>query len=300
MVKKAGLLSARMWDGLEALVVSPIDRHRLSSDMLEIVTGIEATCSRYGSSPSALGTPSRQAYCWLQFLLIDDNLQLHLNALDLAKQAILRNPPAKNIELHLANMNSIWRMRSTRNVTTLKLSEGFIAADRSVWQALIKSTVQRHNLEARGVVNEYVDSEEFSGVLFEMEAFARAEDKSPAGRVHDLDRSFDRVNSTYFANSIDRPLLHWNSIVTSRKFGHYEFARDTVMLSISLDDDSVMEHLVDYVMYHELLHKKHGVTLKNGRRMAHTSAFRRDERHFADYEVARVSLDRLARRIGAR
>ena len=289
-----------MWDGLEALVGSPTDRHRLTSETLEIVGGIEATCSKYGSSPSALGTPSRQAYCWMQFLLIEDNLQVHLNALTLAKQAILRNPPAKNVELHLTNMNSIWRMRSTRNVTTLKLSEGFIAADRSVWQALIEGTVHRNNLEARGVVNEYVDSEEFSGVLFEMEAFARAKDKSPAGRVHDLDRSFDRVNSTYFADSIDRPLLHWNSIVTSRKFGHYEFARDTVMLSISLDDDSVTEHLVDYVMYHELLHKKHGVTLKNGRRMAHTSAFRRDEKRFADYEGTRVSLDGLARRICAR
>ncbi len=289
-----------MWDGLEALVDSPTDRHRLSSGMLEIVRRIEATCSRYGSSPSALGTPSRQAYCWIQFLLIDDNLQLHLHALALAKQVIVRSRPAKNIELHLTNMSSIWRMRSTKHVTTLKLSEGFIAADKSVWQALLKSAVHRNNLEARGVVHEYVDSEEFSGVLFEMEAFAGAEDKSPAGRVHNLDGSFDRVNSIYFAGGVDRPLLHWNSVVTSRKFGHYEFARDTVMLSISLDDESVTPHLIDYVMYHELLHKKHGVTLKNGRRMVHTFAFRRDEERFAGFEEARTSLGTLARRIGAR
>jgi hypothetical protein len=37
---------------------------------------------------------------------------------------------------------------------------------------------------------------------------------------------------------------------------------------------------LDYVMYHELLHKKHSFNVKNGRHQAHTTAFRNDERRF--------------------
>ncbi len=68
-----------------------------------------------------------------------------------------------------------------------------------------------------------------------------------------------------------------------------------VMLSVSLDDPSVPAFVVDFVMYHELLHKKHGVTLANGRRMAHTPAFRADELLFARDHEAFAHLKALAR-----
>ena len=47
------------------------------------------------------------------------------------------------------------------------------------------------------------------------------------------------------------------------------------------------------VMYHELLHKKHGITLVNGRRFAHTAAFRAEERLFVEYEQAERFLKDL-------
>jgi hypothetical protein len=42
------------------------------------------------------------------------------------------------------------------------------------------------------------------------------------------------------------------------KMGHYDFIRDTVMLSVTLDAPDVLDYVVDYVMYYELLHKKLG------------------------------------------
>ena len=93
--------------------------------------------------------------------------------------------------------------------------------------------------------------------------------------------------------------LRWNRVPTARKFGHYESARDTVMLSVSLDDPAVLDQVVDYVMYHELLHKKHGVKLANGRRMAHTPDFRKDDQSFKGYEGAVGRLYALARRHGS-
>jgi len=74
-----------------------------------------------------------------------------------------------------------------------------------------------------------------------------------------------------------------NRVLTARKFGHYEPVRDTVMLSMSLDDPAVPDQVVDYVIYHELLHKSHGAKLTNGRRMARASAFRKEEQSFKGY-----------------
>ena len=67
-----------------------------------------------------------------------------------------------------------------------------------------------------------------------------------------------------------------------------------MMLSVSLDDARVPEQLVDFVMYHELLHKKHGSLLVSGRWLAHMPAFRADEQLFADYSDARSHLNALA------
>jgi hypothetical protein len=49
-------------------------------------------------------------------------------------------------------------------------------------------------------------------------------------------------------------------------------------------------------MYHELLHKKHGVRTVNGRQLAHSPSFRADERQFAEYDEAKRHLDELAMR----
>ena len=129
-----------------------------------------------------------------------------------------------------------------------------------------------------------------------MEAYAEPPASSAAGRVHCLDRSFDRVNSAYFGGNLPKPRLVWNRVLTARTFGHYLPSWDTVMLSVSLDDPSVPALLVDLVMYHELLHTTHGVRLAKGRRMSHTPAFRKDEQRFAAYKKATAQLDALARR----
>ncbi len=78
--------------------------------------------------------------------------------------------------------------------------------------------------------------------------------------------------------------------------GHYQLGRDTIMISVTPDAASVPASLVDFVMYHELLHKKHGSMIVNGRRLAHSPAFRADERQFAEYDEAERLLHELALR----
>ncbi len=104
------------------------------------------------------------------------------------------------------------------------------------------------------------------------------------GRHHDLNASFDRVNRSYFGGMMPRPTLTWNTTFTRRKLGHYDLHTDTVMLSITLDDPKVPGYVVDFVMYHELLHKRLGVHAVNGRRRMHTPEFRKAERRFGEWK----------------
>jgi hypothetical protein len=58
----------------------------------------------------------------------------------------------------------------------------------------------------------------------------------------------------------------------------------------------VPEFLVEFVLYHEMLHMKHRPKLSNGRRVYHTAAFRADERRFDYYDAAMAELEKLSNR----
>jgi hypothetical protein len=70
--------------------------------------------------------------------------------------------------------------------------------------------------------------------------------------------------------------------------------RDTVMVSSTLDRENVPPYAVDFIVYHELLHKKLGVRWKNGRMAAHTPQFLRAEKRFRQYDQAKAVLRKLA------
>ncbi len=112
---------------------------------------------------------------------------------------------------------------------------------------------------------------------------SRVADLRATGRHHNLNASFDRVNRAYFGGRMPRPVLTWNATFTQRKLGHYDVHADTVMLSITLDDPKTPAYVVDFVVYHELLHKQLGVRAVNGRRRMHTPEFRRAERRFREW-----------------
>jgi predicted metal-dependent hydrolase len=78
--------------------------------------------------------------------------------------------------------------------------------------------------------------------------------------------------------------------------GHYNAHTDTLMLSITLDAVPVPRYVIDYVMYHEMLHKQFGVSVVNGRRYAHTPEFRAAEQAFARYEEAEAYLAQMRRK----
>lgn len=107
----------------------------------------------------------------------------------------------------------------------------------------------------------------------------------------ELETSFMRINDKYFYGTIEQPNLEWGS-ASKRKLGSYNFKNDTITISRIFKDMELV--LLDFVMYHEMLHKKHKYTNKGGRNSFHDPEFRKKEKEFEGYaEVDRLLKKRI-------
>ena len=115
---------------------------------------------------------------------------------------------------------------------------------------------------------------------------------SARGEFFDLDEIFEKLNAEYFRKSLPKPVLSWSSRRTYRILGHHDSTHETVIVSRSLDDRNIPEYVVEYVVFHEMLHIFHPTEHRNGRRYNHTPAFRKNERKFRHFEEAESWIER--------
>lgn len=118
---------------------------------------------------------------------------------------------------------------------------------------------------------------------------ARGRGPRPAvarGRWQDLDTNFDRLNAQYFGGKLERPRLAWSTTRSRRILGRYEATHHTVFISLFFDSPRIPDFVIDYVLYHELLHIRHPSRARDCRLVTHTPEFRAEERHFKDYKKA--------------
>ena len=109
-----------------------------------------------------------------------------------------------------------------------------------------------------------------------------------------LDESFDRVNLEYFKGQLERPQLCWSPVRAKRLLGSYHHRKDRLIISRVFDSMKVPVVVLDFLMYHELLHKFLGVgRLDDGRRCVHSKEFRALEKQFKHFQEARHFLKRI-------
>jgi hypothetical protein len=118
--------------------------------------------------------------------------------------------------------------------------------------------------------------------------------RSPRGAVYDLVTSFDRLNDSYFSGRLERPLLSWSARKTRRVLGHHDHVHRTIVISRTLDSARIPRFVLDYVLYHEMLHIKHPRRVVAGRSVYHSRSFREDERRFERFDEALKWLDKIA------
>ncbi len=116
---------------------------------------------------------------------------------------------------------------------------------------------------------------------------------SPRGHHYDLDEVFESLNTRFFHGLLGRPTLTWSAHHARRMLGHYDAAHNTIMVSRVFDRPDTPRCAVEYLLYHEMLHLKHPVRVKAGRRCVHSKAFQAEERLFPELEAAKAYLKRL-------
>jgi hypothetical protein len=118
---------------------------------------------------------------------------------------------------------------------------------------------------------------------------------APQGKHYDLAALFDQLNGTYFAGSLDRPHIGWSTRGWRRQFGCYDPGPNQILLNRRMDRPEVPQFVVEYVLYHEMLHVKHPTRRSGCSLISHSAQFRAEEKLFNQFDPARKFLDRLAR-----
>lgn len=183
----------------------------------------------------------------------------------------------------------------------VRISDIFKNAPAKVHESLAKilvSKILRRKIPAwaNEIYNEYASKKEIRDQALESKRQkGRKIITSSKGDVYDLEEIFVQMNDLYFDGTIKKPTLTWSAKGTFRRLGHHDAAHDTIVISKSLDDKKVPRYVVEYVVFHEMLHIFHPAKIQNGRRYHHTPAFRRDEKKFAFYKESENWIENNSR-----
>ena len=271
---------------------------RLETILKLEVREINELCQKNQVTPADLPAPSRAAYAWMQFLTNEENLHRHCqlvsHALDIAEAIAQSHPPkSSSLLIEVVHCPAVYKAKITPQLAHIQLSEGFIAAEKEVIRSVMESVLIKKTPETKNLIRRFAHSEAYREIILELDLIAQVFSENAQGDHYDLNELFTAVSQEYLDSSFVKPRLCWNSILTRRKLGHYESARDRVVLSPGLDRKDIPRFVVEFVLYHELLHKHHGVKWLNGKRMVHTPAFRQSEKKFRFYDQAIAFLKQM-------
>ncbi len=176
-----------------------------------------------------------------------------------------------------------WIVEGTNDTPFKRICVNFLymTAGPKIWNAIFEAIVHRH-APSRRIAERYVQSVDAQQIL------AIYSDISPlmVHDVYDLSAMFDELNQEYFNNALPKPILAWTPRANYRTLGTYNFHWDIICISRIMNDRRVPEIAVRFVLYHEMLHIKHGLHNQGGRAVSHTPQFRADEMKFKGWEEA--------------
>ncbi len=113
------------------------------------------------------------------------------------------------------------------------------------------------------------------------------------GNIYDLDAIFEDLNTRFFFGLLARPQMSWSRDHARNSLGHYDPAHNAIVVSRVFDSPQVPRYAIEYLVYHEMLHLKYPVKVRNGRRCVHGPAFQAEEKLFPQLAEAKAFLKGL-------
>lgn len=183
---------------------------------------------------------------------------------------------------HLKGYNANIRLNKLSKTIEVKLGKNWRFVDDEIKIGLLQELLLRLFRHKARTLN----TDLYNNFMRSLPSFAPKTESHPV-----LEQSFSRVNEKYFLGILDRPNLKIGA--GTRTLGCYDFSTDTITISSVL---LPRPDLLDYVMYHELLHKKQKFHSRNGRHFYHSKAFRQCEKAFENSEEIEKELNALCRK----
>jgi hypothetical protein len=116
---------------------------------------------------------------------------------------------------------------------------------------------------------------------------------SASGHHYHLDEIFEDLNRRFFHGLMGRPQLTWSRDHARNRLGHYDPAHNAIVISRLFDHPRVPRFVVEYILFHEMLHLKHPVKLRGSRRCVHSREFMAEEKVFPELDSAQRFLKQL-------
>lgn len=208
------------------------------------------------------------------------------------------SPPELKIEFFaFANVNNTIRLRDGRLL--VRLSDLLEGAPDTILKAIahiLLAKIYRHPIDRGHAARyrKYLGSHEIvrkAHLVRQMRG--RKLLRSPRGHFYDLDTIFEDLNTRFFHGLMARPRMSWSQTKTRRILGHYDPAHNAIIISRIFDHPAMPRYVLEYVVYHEMLHLKHPVKLRGSRRCVHSPEFQADEKLFPKAPDADAFLKRL-------
>lgn len=87
--------------------------------------------------------------------------------------------------------------------------------------------------------------------------------------------------------------ISWSPKFSTRRIGYYLEKEDVIIISKTLDHPLVPQHVVEFVIYHELLHKLLGSKITSSRKIVHGKKFIEMEKKFYNFEKSNEWLKKI-------
>jgi predicted metal-dependent hydrolase len=196
-----------------------------------------------------------------------------------------------------ANLNNTIRMRDGRLL--VRLSDLLEGAPEAVLRAIahiLLAKIYRKPIDRGHAARyrKYVGSHDIMRQAHLVRQMRGRKKLQPArGHFYDLDVLFEELNSRFFHGLMARPRMSWSQTRTRRILGHYDPAHNAIIISRIFDHPAIPRYVLEYIVYHEMLHLKHPVRLRGSRRCVHSKEFQVEEKLFPRVQDANAFLKRL-------
>jgi predicted metal-dependent hydrolase len=206
--------------------------------------------------------------------------------------------PGFGVEFYrFANVNNTIRIRDRRIL--VRLSDLLENAPESVLRAiahiLLAKLYRKPILRSYAArYRKYIASHHLSAKVHLIRQMrGRKRINSPQGEVYNLDEIFDELNGRFFHGLLGRPQMTWSQDHPRNSLGHFDPAHNTIVVSRIFDGKKVPRFVLEYLVYHEMLHLKHPVKWRGTRRCVHGKEFQAEEKLFPHLEEVKKILKAL-------